>query len=89
MKKNSFSEAIVSESGVELIVSYTITEDYSQEECHGVHMIDNSSVELDWVEMIIDDKAVEFTRNSKKTTNMVHFLTDDQQKSIIDQLSIW
>jgi hypothetical protein len=89
MKTQKIEERIVSESGIDIVVTYSITQDSSTEECHGVHFLYGSEINIEWVEMFIEDTPVQFERNGKKTTNMLHSLSEDQISKIINQLSIY
>jgi hypothetical protein len=85
--KQSYSELIVDQSGVELLVSYDTEIDSYTEEFHGTHLMSDVSIELKYVELIIRGKSVEFTHNGKATANLIPFLTKEQLDCITDNLS--
>jgi len=47
----------------ELLVTYTITDlPLRVEECHGMHYFDDSTLEIDSVELVIDGNSVDITK---------------------------
>lgn len=76
------TELIVSESGIEILVSYKWEQNAPQyAEGHGIHLIDDGLyVELDMVEVVI---------SGGNSVQILPQLNDKQQQKIIDQLSIY
>ena len=76
------TELIVSESGIEILVSYKWEKNAPQyEEGHGIHLVDDGLyVELDMVEIVI---------SGGNSVQILPQLNDKQQQKIIDQLSIY
>jgi len=83
------TQSIVSEIGIELLVTYKTEVDTHTEECHGIHDMSEVYVEITFVELAIcGDTIYYYNERGNRRANILPLLTEKQISHIKDQLYI-
>lgn len=86
--KQSYSESIIDESGIELLVTYDAEVSSHTEDFHGVHNMSEVSIDVQYVELVINGESVYFNvGDGLRTANILPYLTKKQLSHIEGNLS--
>lgn len=84
-----YTQSVVSDLGIELLVTYETEVNSHTEECHGTHHLSEVYVEITYVELVIASKTIYYyNEKGNKRANLLPLLTEDQISHIKDQLYI-
>jgi hypothetical protein len=80
----TYTQTVISDSGIELLVTFDYYWEEQIEECHGVHDLSGWSVGLTYVELVVAGKTVKFNGEC----NILKYLDNSQYLKILEQIDI-